>query len=192
MALRRLISSSNELKVAAEIADTLPPGSLPPQALRRARLQADRMNDQTELPGEATDFKKLPMLGYHEERRSYPRIDLSVPVMISTEDCQVLHGRVRTISTDGLQIRCDRRTAQAIHPRGTHIAPGSGPKVTLRFELSLAAPPALAFAAVAQLTYITPRSQDEIAFGVKFTRIARPDKAVLAAFIMDALRPHEP
>ncbi len=136
---------------------------------------------------EATDLKKLPLLGYYEERRSYPRIDYRGDVIISTAG-KVLNGRLRTLSGEGMQIRCTPQTARTLHPRGTRIAPGKGPSVMLRFDLMIGGKPQT-FVAQGILSYITPRSQDEIAFGVHFTRIGLRDKKLLAAFIVEAMQP---
>jgi|GEM_PF-6120017 len=142
-------------------------------------------NDQQD--SDVTDLKKLPMLGYHEERRSFPRIDYRTEVIISSAG-KVLGGTIRTLSAEGLQIRCTPKTARILHPRGTHIAPGQGPGVMVRFELMQRGTPKT-FVAEGVLTYITPRSQDEIAFGVHFKRISRQDKKLLAGFIVDSMRP---
>ncbi len=145
------------------------------------------MTGNDEHDGGATDLQKLPMLGHYEERRSYPRIDYREDVIISAGG-QILNGRVRKISVEGLQVRCTPDTARTLHPRGTRITPGKGPVVVLRLELPVDGKPCT-FAAEAQMTYITPRSKDEIAFGVHFKRISPKDKKILAAFIFDSLRP---
>ncbi len=77
---------------------------------------------------------------------------------------------------------------RTLHPRGTRIAPGKGPTVMLRFDLPIAARQQTVVAH-GNLTYITPRSQDEIAFGVHFTKIGSRDKKLLAAFIVESMQP---
>ena len=140
--------------------------------------------------GEATDPNLLPMLSHFEERRSYPRIDYRGKVIITAGGKEV-SGRVRKISIEGLQIRCSPESAKILHPRGTHITKGQGPIVNLRLELPVEGSQN-SFAAEAELTYITPRSKDEIAFGVHFKQIGLEDKKVLADFIFDSMRPSEP
>ncbi len=139
------------------------------------------------LDGEATDFKKLPMLGFYEERRSFPRIEYQGTVIISVAG-KVMSGSVRTLSAEGIQIRCSPKTARTLHPRGTHITPGKGPVVMLRFNLPIDGLEET-FVAEAKLTYITPRSQDEIAFGAQFTHISSRDKKILAAYIVNSMCP---
>ena len=146
-----------------------------------------RLADSDHLDSESTDLNKLPMLGFYEERRSYPRIDFLGNVIISAVG-KVMSGSIRTLSAEGIQIRCTPQVARTLHPRGTQIAPGKGPVVMLRFNLPIDGEEKV-FVAEAKLTYITPRSQDEIAFGAQFTRISLRDKKVLAAYIVDAIRP---
>ncbi len=146
------------------------------------------ISGEKERPGEATDFDKLPLLRYYEERRAYPRIDLAVPVVISTRGGEVLRGRSRNVSAEGMQLRCDRSTAKQIHPEGTQIKPGAGPTLAFRFELAIEGE-ARRFTALGRLTYLSPCPKEQIAFGVQFIRIGASDKAVLAEFIMDSLRP---
>ena len=64
-------------------------------------------------------------------------LELRAPLMISTDRDQVVRRHCRTISAEGLQIRCSRKAARAIHPHETHIAPGSGPTRVLRLKLPL-------------------------------------------------------
>ena len=145
------------------------------------------MAGNDEYDGGATDLQKLPMPGHYEERRRFPRIDYRENVVISAGD-QVLNGRVRKISVEGLQVRCTPETARTLHPHGTPITPGKGPIVVLRLELPVEGKPCT-FATEAQMTYITPRSKDEIAFGVVFKHISTKDKKILASFIFDSMRP---
>jgi len=155
-----------------------------------ARAPLANTKDQPEDFGEATDFGIRQLLGYYEQRRSYPRVDLRVPVLITTESRQVLRARTRNLSADGLQLRCDRPTAKALHPKGTQILPGAGPSVLLRLELPFEGK-TRPFVAAGKLTYISASRRDEIAFGVQFAPLQPRDKALLEAFLMQALSPRE-
>ena len=59
------------------------------------------MSEPKSDDGEATDFRKLPVLAYYEERRTYPRVDLRIPVLLTTAAKEVFKARVRNISADG-------------------------------------------------------------------------------------------
>lgn len=138
--------------------------------------------------GEDTDLNLFPVLRHHEEQRSYPRVGYRTGVILTTSNHQVLNLVTRNISAEGMQLRSDGNTAMAIHPRGTHIAPGAGPVVTLRMELPTR-DGMKPFAAQAQVVYITARAADHIAFGVTYERLRFEDKRTLAEFIMESMRP---
>lgn len=139
-------------------------------------------------PGEDTNYNLLPVLRHYEEKRRYPRIDVRSPVIVTTGDHQVLKARLRNVSAEGLQIRCDPGTARALHPRGTQIVPGTGPKVMVRFELDVRGTMA-PIAGHAQVCYIAAKNAEEIAFGLRFLRLGAAAKKALAAYIMESLRP---
>jgi hypothetical protein len=146
------------------------------------------MLDTDEDVGEATDYSQLPLLRMYENRRATPRVDTRFPVILTTADHQVLQAQVRNISADGLQLRCNPDTARAVHPKATAIPATGGPKLMLRFELPVRGRKH-PFAAVGQLRYMTVSRPGEIAFGVAFTRIKLQAKAMLATYLVDAMRP---
>ena len=140
--------------------------------------------------GEDTNFQVLPVLRYHEEQRDYPRVDLRVPVALSTRERRVIHATTRNISPGGMQIRCDRAAAQRLHPSGSHIAPGKGPPVIVRTKLPVCEGEQ-PFVGVARLTYVTPRPPDQIAFGLEFTRVQPSEQDKLDAFFSHVMCPAE-
>ena len=146
------------------------------------------MTSDPESPAAETNLDQLPVLRYYEDRRRYPRIDMRSPVILTTEDHQVLSVRMRNLSAEGLQIRCDRETASKLHLRRNQLVPGTGPKVMLRFELTIKGAP-LPFAGAARLCYVAARSNDEIAFGLQFTRLGLEAKKLLASYIVESMRP---
>lgn len=144
-------------------------------------------NHDEQKGGESANFGLLPILQHYEERRVYPRVDFRGDVIISVEG-KILSGCLRTLSAGGTQIRCTPQTARMLHPCGTAIVLGKGPVVMLRFDLPDAGQNTT-FVAEARLTYITPRSSDEIALGAEFTRVSLADKKTLASYIVSAMRP---
>jgi len=139
-------------------------------------------------PGSDTNYNLLPVLRHYEERRCYPRIALRVPVIITTEEHEVVQARLRNLSAEGIQIRCNPETARKLHPRRIQIVRGSGPLVMLRMDLPIAGA-SRPFAGGARLCYIAAKSREEIAFGLEFTRLGLAAKRVLADFIVDCMRP---
>ncbi|MFT5448585.1 MAG: hypothetical protein ACI9DC_003770 [Gammaproteobacteria bacterium] len=161
--------------------------SLPHKAIVEANASRHEMANHDEQAGEMTDYGLLPMLQHYENRRTYPRIEFRGDVIIAAAG-KVLSGRLRALSAGGTQIRCSPQTARTLHPRGIFIAPGKGPIVMLRFDLPVDGE-RTTFAAEARLTYITPRSREEIAFGAEFTRVSLANKKILAGYIVSSMQP---
>jgi c-di-GMP-binding flagellar brake protein YcgR len=146
------------------------------------------MTDHAPELGEDTNFSLLPVLRHYENKRRYPRVDVRVPVLITTAAHDVLKARMRNLSAEGMQIRCDAETAKTLHPKGTQIVPGAGAKVMVRFVIEVRGAP-MAIAAQAQLRYITAKKAGEIAFGLQFLRLNLEAKKHLLEFFMDCMRP---
>ncbi len=137
---------------------------------------------------EATNLGKLPLLKAFEEERRLPLVDLRVPALLATsKKCEhALH--IRNISPDGAQLRCDVQTAVAIRPGGKPFTDDDQPIVRLRTRLPLKNSRAQ-FVALCRLIYLTPRSADEIALGVQFTKMSEAHRAALYCYIGDAIAP---
>ena len=102
---------------------------------------------------EDTDLTKLPLLKLYEYQRSCPRVDLRLPVMVTTEDNEMIRASTRNISPDGLLLRCGAAVAGRLRPGGKQIKANDGPTVILRFSLP-AGDTEHDFVAPGQLTYI--------------------------------------
>jgi hypothetical protein len=131
-------------------------------------------------------------IDYFEERRKYPRIVIDAPVRM-TFGRNVLDGLVHDVSPDGLQVRCDRKTMQRIHPSGRAIKGESGPLFSAAFQLPIGSDDKR-FDAEARLYYfvLLPGEKGlDVAFGARFTGVSPANQEVLDAFIRDALQPVE-
>lgn len=138
--------------------------------------------------GADTDFGLLPVLRHYEEKRQYPRIDVRLPVIVTTPGHEVLQARVRNVCAEGVQIRCDRDTAARIQPPGRRPPPGAEPVLLLRFELQVGAR-RRPFAASARVCYVAAKSREEMVFGLEFTRLAAEARTLLSEYLDDCLRP---
>ena len=138
--------------------------------------------------GEETDLFELPLLRIHESRRRCPRVDLRVPVTVSTADREMIRARTRNLGPEGLQFRCTGSAAAVLHPRGTKIGSDQGAIIVLRMALPLHGR-RHEFIATGRLTYLAARRRDEIAFGVEFIKVQPVYQQTLDAFIVEALRP---
>lgn len=128
----------------------------------------------------------------YEEKRKYPRVAVDRPMEISSGS-RTLPGFIHDISPDGLQIRCDRKTMQAIRPGGKAIKGGAGPLVNVVFNLPVGRREKT-IKAEARLYYfvLLPGEKPfDVAFGARFTSLGKDPQADVEAFFRDALQPIE-
>ncbi len=101
----------------------------------------------------------------HDDRRRMPRIVLRCPGRATTGAGAVVDVTVRDLSPDGLQLRCDRETAQAIHPGGRAIKAGEkAPYVEVAFEVPIRAG-AAPVRVLARLVYFSLIAPDVVSAG---------------------------
>ena len=125
----------------------------------------------------------------HDDRRRMPRIVLRCPARATTGSGSVVDVTIRDLSADGLQLRCDRATAQAIHPSGRAIKNGEkAPYVEVDFEVPIRAG-AEPVRVLARLVFFSLIAQDVIAIGVKFKSMSKPHERHLRQFYREALEP---
>lgn len=128
----------------------------------------------------------------YEEKRKYPRVEVGRPMEILSGG-QTLPGFIHDISPDGLQIRCDRKTMQAIRPGGKAIKGGTGPLVNVVFTLPVGRHEKT-IKAEARLYYfvLLPGEKPfDVAFGARFTSLGKDSQTDVEAFFRDALQPIE-
>ena len=146
------------------------------------------MNQEAEESYEDTNSDLVPLLRHFEDKRRFPRVDVRCDVVVTTTEHEVVKVRMRNLSADGLQIRCEPEVARVLHPRGTQIVGDNGPELMLRFALQTVQGRE-DFAAEGQLRYIVAKGPGEIAFGVKFTRVSLETKKRLSDYLIEAMRP---
>ena len=129
---------------------------------------------------------------FYEERRKYPRVVINSPIVIYHND-SVLEGKIHDISEDGLQVRCDRKTFQEIHPSGKFIRKDNAPVVNVLFHLSVKGQQFdLSVKCLMYYFVVLPDAGTrDIAFGLRF--ISLDDRSVIdiKAFIENAMTPPE-
>lgn len=146
------------------------------------------MTDQVPGPATAASHGVRPVPRKHQDKRRYPRVEVRVPVTVTTAEGAVLEAVIRNLSAEGLQIVTDPEAARILNPAGTPIAPGQGAEVTVSFELDeYGAPTALV--AAAQLRHMTRMNADELAFGLQFKRLSLEAKRCLLDFFVECMRP---
>lgn len=124
----------------------------------------------------------------YEAKRKYPRIIIDTPVSIKKSKGELIMAIVHDISLDGLQVRCDRESAQKLHPGGIYIKENKGPKVDVSFSLSLYGGNETV-SVNCQIYYLAVTSDDEIAFGLVFKKFKTSNASLVDRFIMESIVP---
>ncbi|MBI1732096.1 MAG: PilZ domain-containing protein [Gammaproteobacteria bacterium] len=128
----------------------------------------------------------------YEERRKYPRVHIDRPVEIRLGR-EALRAVIHDISPDGLQIRCDRKTMQAIRPSGSAIKGDDGPVIKVAFSLMIAGKekPVETAARIYYFVLLPDEKPRDVSFGVQFLKLDKRSQADVDAFFREALEPVE-
>lgn len=125
----------------------------------------------------------------HDDRRRMPRILLRVPGRAISQSGGVVDVTIRDLSPDGLQLRCDRAAAKAIHPGARAIKDGEkAPYVQVELDLPSRAGPA-SVQVLARLVYFSLIAPNVVAIGVRFKSISMAHQRLLRQFYREALEP---
>ncbi len=96
---------------------------------------------------------------------------------------------VHDVSRDGLQIRCDKAAALAIHPSAKPIDENQrAVKLKMQFDVPLSSGPATVKAS-GRLMYFALISPDVAAFGIRFQSVSREGVEILQRLVRAALEP---
>lgn len=125
-----------------------------------------------------------------EEKRQYPRVVLNQSVQITLADGTSLTAKVHDVSSDAMQIRCDRETASALHPSGSQIDRDDPPLLDISFQLPAPAG-AHTLSAQCRLVHYTLYRDGSAALGLLFERFSRVGARILQTFIEDSMEPLE-
>lgn len=127
-----------------------------------------------------------------EERRKYPRVNISEPVVVYYNDNRI-NAEIHDLSSDGIQVRCDRKGFQMIHPSGRFIRKDNALVVNVRFHLKLEGK--LTEINVRALMYyfvVLPNAGErDIAFGLRFISMDDNTTSSVNAFIEAAMTPDD-
>jgi PilZ domain len=129
---------------------------------------------------------------FYEERRKYPRVMINSPIVIYHND-SVLNGKIHDISEDGLQVRCDRKTLQLIHPDGKFIRKHNAPIVNVLFHLAIKGQQFdISVKCLMYYFVVLPDSGAmDIACGLRFISLDDRTSIDINAFIENAMTPPE-
>ncbi len=126
----------------------------------------------------------------YEEKREYPRVSVNTFAVIHKEGEYELNAKLHDISPDGVQLRCNRKTAHVIHPTGKFITDKTAPEVVLKFSLAVAGKEKDVIVK-SKIYYFSITEIDVVAFGVKFIQFEKFSGRHVDDYIMNAVTPEE-
>ncbi len=127
----------------------------------------------------------------HQDRRELPRILVRGAGLVVTLDGARVPVKIRDVSPDGVQFRCNLKAAGIIHPRGTAIRKGQASGV-VRVALRLPIKKEVAMlTVVGRLIYFAVIAPDVATIGIQYTQLSERDQATLDRFLMCELEPRD-
>jgi hypothetical protein len=122
-----------------------------------------------------------------DDQRCHPRIELGIPVAFRNANGQHCAAKPVNISFDGVQIRCNVTTAQALHPGGGKIGEGNAPIVQIAIALPLANE-STTLSACARLSYLTAvPDEPRCVMGLEFLDLRPRAKMTIEKFFTEKL-----
>jgi len=122
--------------------------------------------------------------------RGYPRVHANIPVHVDATQSGALEVATNDLSLRGMQVRCDRATAECLRPDAG--AAGSKPvyPVSMQLHVSGLALSVKAQGRVVHLTLVPgATAADEVAIGIEFVGFANGGEKVLQRFLEQHMRP---
>lgn len=125
-------------------------------------------------------LRAAPAAGQATERR--PKFDIDNPVMVTLEDGTIVHTRIGDITCDGLKLRTNRTTAQALHPSGRFINVDNPPKVEVAIDLPLPSGDLrlIARCSVVRFEEVAP---DDVTFTLHFLTFVGSGRSILQHYV---------
>lgn len=108
----------------------------------------------------------------HKDRRALPRVTLGCPGKVILPGGDIVNVMIHDLSRDGLQIRCGKDAALAIHPEGKAIPDGgSNVEIQVLFYVPTQSGKGRV-KAKGKLMYFALIAPDIVALGLKFKSIS--------------------
>lgn len=148
------------------------------------------MNAKKKTKAKAKRKKTINLYDMYEEKRDYPRVSVNTLAEIHKKDEYDLNAILHNISPDGVQLRCNRKTAHTIHPSGKFITDKTAPEVTLTFSLPIDGKEKNVIVQ-SKIYYFSIIATDMVAFGVKFKKFEKFTERHVDDFIMKSVIPVE-
>jgi hypothetical protein len=140
------------------------------------------------MPEIETDETQTMFRPVQEDRRAFPRVTLGCPGKVMLTGGDVVNVVIHDLSRDGLQIRCSKKAALAIHPEGKSIKDGTAPReVQVVFYVPVDSGDGRV-KAKGELVYFALIAPDLVAMGLKFKAISSGGVEHLRNFVKAALK----
>jgi len=134
--------------------------------------------------------KTINLYEMYEEKRDYPRIKVNTLAEVHKQDEYDVNVILHDISPDGVQLRCNRKTAYTIHPTGKFITDKTAPEVVLNFTLPIDNKEKEVIVQ-SKIYYFTIIATDVVAFGAKFKNFKKFTQRHVDNYIMKSVIPVE-
>lgn len=130
-------------------------------------------------------------LSIHDDRRKYPRMKISLPVKVRGHTGKPVKALIYDLSPEGLQIRCDKETANSIHPIDKNIDEGKKPAVVIAFTIPhhKGEREIIIRCKICHFVLLDHESKNEVAFGLRFTKFKDNCDKYISQFFVDEMEP---
>lgn len=123
----------------------------------------------------------------HKDRRALPRVTLGCAGKVILPGGDVVNVMIHDLSRDGLQMRCGKSAAHAIHPAGKAVKDGDEPlEIQVLFYVPLDSGKGRV-KAKGKLMYFSLIAPDIVALGLKFKSISSGGVEHLRSVVKAAL-----
>jgi hypothetical protein len=148
------------------------------------------VNQKKKTKAQPKRKKTINLYDMYEEKRDYPRVGVNTLAGVHKKDEYDVNVILHDVSPDGVQLRCDRKTAYIIHPDGKFITNKTAPEVVLKFALPIDDKEKDVIAQV-KIYYFTIIATDVVAFGAKFKKFEKFTQRHVDDYITQSIVPVE-
>ncbi len=134
--------------------------------------------------------KIINLYDMYEEKRDYPRVSVNSIAVVHKKDKYDVNLILYDISPDGVQLRCNRKTAYLIHPTGKFITEKTAPEIILKFALPIDGKKKDVIVQ-SKIFYFTLIDTDVVAFGARFKKFEKFTQRHVDEFIRQSIIPVE-
>jgi hypothetical protein len=134
--------------------------------------------------------KTINLYDMYEEKRDYPRVDVNTLAVVHKKNEYDVNLILHDISPDGVQLRCNRKTAFKIHPSGKFITDKTAPEFVLKFALPIGGKEKDVIVQ-SKVYYFTIIATDVVAFGAKFKKFEKFTQRHVDDYIEQSIVPVE-